>query len=824
MTTDQVVGSPEVTTAPTLAPSSNDASTSLEHTASSAEPGSPTTADSFPATPPRTHEQSLLRVYDMNQSVEDMFEAWNAPSGAWGGRVGTSSLELPTPQAHTVPAYEVQAPGTVLQDWAVRAIDAPFFEPPPALALSSIYDQLVTNNNSHSQECQRTLPGWNELVQPAPVSTSVPTKLVEDTSLRWAVQPPKAWFDQPLGQREPMGHELLVAARARVAKQDEEVQTLIDSTDIWSSPFTVAFISVGFRRLRFSLPGVLSLLEEHRPDILFLGDLGTSRNHIGRLRQQIQADVDEEWIFLSDIGNTTGYPVGSGALVHASAARYIRQMEVVCPPEIAGEQWSLAVPGRILHLEFDHPDCERRVWFVGLNQHVAAGDRVHARDMVLATLKHITILAKDQGLRLIILGDANSAPEGGRWGYSQHSKTRAADLQTTVWLSQTPLREVSASPLQATWKACLQSRKATLDRAWIFPDNLPVSDLRVSWAGVQPVFDHAMILLRLPHTVAGMGFAGACRPLRQPVSDRSRCRVNLRKFREPEIVAEWSRLLQLSLREAPGVLSCLTADKPESPDAGSGNAANETDPERQAPMDPFQALKYAEMMADRIAQSLAPRRIHRPGEVCKSFCFGGHRAIFREINLLRGAREFVKKVLKRAPEIVECPHRFVRWQLAVSRLNSKLAKSKYNCPPPLLNSEAWYFEDRAKPALSVWLDQARAALDVRWAAVREAFAKAQFTNIQQAREKLVRSGGLLDKQLLRAALGKRQPRPRMWGVAGQVDLGVSFAVLPRQHQMLLIYLNSLPEASMIRHSQNRGHWPGLSCVVSGPAGLWGLPP
>ena len=150
--------------------------------------------------------------------------------------MGTSSLELPTPQAHTVLAFEVQAPGTVLQDWAVRAIDAPFLEPPLALALSSIYDQLVMNNNSHSQECQGTLPGWNELVQPAPVSTTVPTKLVEDTSPRWAVQPPKAWFDQPLGQREPMGHALLVAACASVAKQDEEVQIVIDSTDIWSSP------------------------------------------------------------------------------------------------------------------------------------------------------------------------------------------------------------------------------------------------------------------------------------------------------------------------------------------------------------------------------------------------------------------------------------------------------------------------------------------------------------------------------------------------------------------------------------------------------------
>ena len=59
---DQVVGSPDVTTAPTLAPSSNDASTSLEHAASFAESGSQTTADSFPATPPRTHEQSLLHL------------------------------------------------------------------------------------------------------------------------------------------------------------------------------------------------------------------------------------------------------------------------------------------------------------------------------------------------------------------------------------------------------------------------------------------------------------------------------------------------------------------------------------------------------------------------------------------------------------------------------------------------------------------------------------------------------------------------------------------------------------------------------------------
>jgi len=747
--------------------------------------------------------------------VDDTFEAWHAPSGAWGGRVGVSSFNPAAPQDLTVLERHVQTSGTEVEDWAARAINAPFFEPPPSQVLSSIHSQLVMNNNDHSHECKGALPGWTELVQPTPVL--VATQPEEDASLRWAVQPPSAWFDQPLGRRRPIGHELIVEACACVAKASERTQAPVEPSKIWSSPFTVAFASVGHCRLRISLPRVLDLLEEHRPDILFLGDLGTSRNHIGRLRQQIQAGVDEEWVFLSDIGNTAGYPVGSGALVHASAARYIKQIDATCPPEMDRDQWLLAVPGRILHLELDHPDCERRVWLVGLNQHIAAKDRVQAREMVLATLKHITIQASDQGLRLIILGDANSAPEGGRWGYLRHSKTRDADLQMSTWLSQTSLREIFPSSPQATWKACLLPRKATLDRAWVFPANLPVSDLRVTWAEMQPVFDHAMISLRLPHTVAGMGFAGACRPQRQTVCDKSRCRVNLRKFREPEILAEWNRLLQLSLGKTPGLLSSLRANVAEAPSTSPEEVVDEKDSVRPVSMDPFQALKYAETTADRIAQLLAPRRTRRPGEVGKSFCFGGHREILREMNVLRSAREFVKQVLMRVPEIMQSPHRFLRWQLSITRLNSKLMKSKYCCPPPLLGLPAWYFADSAKNVLSVWLDKARVALDVRRAAVREAFAKAQYTNIQQAREKLIRNGGTLDKQLLRAALGKRQPRPRMWGVAGQVDLGIRLAVPPAQHLVLLTYLNMLPEASGITRIEGIGQ--ALAVWFRGPRAL-----
>ena len=37
--------------------------------------------------------------------------------------------------------------------------------------------------------------------------------------------------------------------------------------------------------------------------------------------------------------------------------------------------------------------------------------------------------------------------------------------------------------------------------------------LSVHWNILQPVFDHAMVMFRLPSLEAGLGYAGACRPL-----------------------------------------------------------------------------------------------------------------------------------------------------------------------------------------------------------------------------------------------------------------------------------------------------------------------
>jgi hypothetical protein len=44
----------------------------------------------------------------------------------------------------------------------------------------------------------------------------------------------------------------------------------------------------------------------------------------------------------------------------------------------------------------------------------------------------------------------------------------------------------------------------------------------------------------------------------------------------------------------------------------------------------------------------------------------------------------------------------------------------------------------------------------------------------------------------------------MWGVAGQVDLGISLEVPPKQHHTLLSYLNALPEASGIVKIEGTG--------------------
>jgi hypothetical protein len=112
----------------------------------------------------------------------------------------------------------------------------------------------------------------------------------------WLVQPPMKWHEDPLGRRTLIGHELVERAlqlTGSAGKGEEQPQS-IDPSNVWSSPFKVAFISVGFRRLRYSLSGVIEIVKQHRLDILFLGDIGTNCRQIGKLRLQLQAALDDE--------------------------------------------------------------------------------------------------------------------------------------------------------------------------------------------------------------------------------------------------------------------------------------------------------------------------------------------------------------------------------------------------------------------------------------------------------------------------------------------------------------------------------------------------
>ena len=51
-------------------------------------------------------------------------------------------------------------------------------------------------------------------------------------------------------------------------------------------------------------------------------------------------------------------------------------------------------------------------------------------------------------------------------------------------------------------------------------------------------------------------------------------------------------------------------------------------------VDPFLALKHGECIVEDIAYKLAPKRIPKPNDICSSFCFTGHRLLFRDVQPL----------------------------------------------------------------------------------------------------------------------------------------------------------------------------------------------
>ena len=96
--------------------------------------------------------------------------------------------------------------------------------------------------------------------------------------------------------------------------------------------------------------------------------------------------------------------------------------------------------------------------------------------------------------------------------------------------------------------------------------------------------------------------------------------------------------------------------------------------------------------------------------------------------------------------------------------------------------------------------KAKEAVAVRWAAIREDHAKAHFSNVQRLRDKLIKNGGVLDKHSIQAALGKKQPKQRMWGMAGTVMLGAGLETQEMAWEEVLDQTTTLPAANHIQRA------------------------
>ncbi len=117
--------------------------------------------------------------------------------------------------------------------------------------------------------------------------------------------------------------------------------------------------------------------------------------------------------------------------------------------------------------------------------------------------------------------------------------------------------------------------------------------------------------------------------------------------------------------------------------------------------------------------------------------------------------------------LTRCPHRLTRWSLEVAPLHHRVHRSRYPVPPPLDNAPYLYFLPEAQTHLRSWMDQKKIAITVRQHAVRESYEKSRHNNLQALRKKRKAAHGVLDKYTIQEALGKCQPRQRMWGVSSQ---------------------------------------------------------
>ena len=89
------------------------------------------------------------------------------------------------------------------------------------------------------------------------------------------------------------------------------------------------------------------------------------------------------------------------------------------------------------------------------------------------------------------------------------------------------------------------------------------------------------------------------------------------------------------------------------------------------------------------------------------------------------------------------------------------------------------------------------ARDVHWATIRDSYAKANFRNQENWRRKIAEADGILDKQVLEAALGKHRLKQRMWGMFGPITIGISLELGSEQQLSVISHLQSMSTAQNI---------------------------
>ena len=257
-----------------------------------------------------SREQSFAQVARENQSEKDIpFHTWTVNPGQWGGRLPPENAGPITPLEQT----SVTSLQPLLQEWLDSSESSPFSQHPPDSLMSAVQDILLCDNAQHATE-HILHHSDSAFAQSLPKSTvgihSIPTTLESDKASEWSIGPPAEWLTAPLVSRPKLGQTLLSHAMSSIREGTTTTLQTPYNNDTWSCPFNVGYLNVGRRRLVGSLAEVIVLVLRYRPDILFLGDLVTSRAHIGRLKKQIERNLKDEWFMITNINSSSGSPVG----------------------------------------------------------------------------------------------------------------------------------------------------------------------------------------------------------------------------------------------------------------------------------------------------------------------------------------------------------------------------------------------------------------------------------------------------------------------------------------------------------------------------------